>query len=72
MDTHGLYKPQYGNSYALVVGINKYIDSSPLAYAVNDATDVARALVEKFAFPDENVSVILDMMRLELQSWGLT
>jgi hypothetical protein len=60
MDTHGLYKPLYGNSYALVVGINKYLHSSPLAYAVNDATAIARALVEKFFFSDENVSVILD------------
>src|SRR5690348_3496488 len=57
---HGLYKPQYGNSYALVMGINKYKHVGPLAYAVNDATAIARTLVEKFAFPKENVSLLLD------------
>jgi uncharacterized caspase-like protein len=60
MDDHGLYKPEYDNSYALVVGINKYKHSSPLAYASNDASEIARTLIDKFAFPETNVSVLLD------------
>jgi uncharacterized caspase-like protein len=60
MEQRGLYKPQYANSFALVVGINKYTRVSPLAYAVNDATAMARMLVDRFSFANENVAVLCD------------
>ena len=60
MNHYGPYKPQYNNSYAFVVGINKDKNVGPLVYAVNDATDIVKILVEKFNFPNENVSVLLD------------
>jgi hypothetical protein len=47
MNHYGLYKPEYDSSYALVVGINKYKKVGPLAYAVNDVTEIVRILVEK-------------------------
>jgi hypothetical protein len=44
------YKPQYTNSWALVVGINAYQSCSPLSYACNDADAVASALVDQLGF----------------------
>src|ERR1700693_662997 len=60
MDDHGLYNPDYSNSYALVIGIDEYRHVGPLAYAANDARGVARTLIEKFTFPAANVIVLLD------------
>ncbi|MBW2618509.1 MAG: caspase family protein, partial [Deltaproteobacteria bacterium] len=54
------YRPNYSNSYALVIGINEYKSASPLAYAVNDAKVIARVLTEDFSFPKDNVSLLLD------------
>ena len=39
----------YDNSYALVIGIDKY-DNTPLDYAVKDAESVASLLKENFNF----------------------
>ena len=55
-----LYLPTYTASHALVIGINKYQKVSPLLHASNDAQAVAKALVERFDFPKENVQVLLD------------
>lgn len=55
-----LYAPRYGNSRALIVGIDKYKSAPPLAYAGNDAKAVAATLVERFGFPTENVELLLD------------
>src|SRR5579864_7006865 len=54
------YKPQYTGSHALVIGINKYKHTNPLAYAANDASAVAAVLVDKFGFPEKNVTLLLD------------
>ena len=56
----GIYAPTYEASRALVIGINKYEKVSPLKYAVHDAEEIARVLVDQFAFPSENVTVLLD------------
>lgn len=53
-------KPEYGQSHALVIGINRYQNASPLGYAVNDARAVYAKLVETFEFPPENVTLLLD------------
>lgn len=55
-----VYKPTYENSWALVVGINRYKNASPLDFACNDACGFAETLKREFDFPDENVSVLTD------------
>ncbi len=50
----------YGNSWAVVIGINEYQKWPKLSYAVNDATGVRDMLVSKFRFKPENVQVLLN------------
>src|SRR5262245_46742407 len=52
--------PTYSNSWAVVVGINKYDYCSPLGFACNDARAVAGALVANFGVPEANVTLLLD------------
>lgn len=54
------YQPQYSNSWALVIGINKYQNVSPLGYATNDAVALAELLEKRFKFPKENISLLID------------
>lgn len=49
------YKPQYTNSWAVIVGINAYQFCPPLAYACNDAEVLSSALVDQLGFPSSNV-----------------
>lgn len=51
---------RYGNSYALVIGINRYKHAAPLGYAVNDAKAVAQILSDRFDFDPANVTLLLD------------
>lgn len=55
-----IYQPTYRESWALVVGINKYISASPLSYAVNDAHAIAKTLEERLAFPKSNIVTLTD------------
>ena len=50
----------YSESWALVIGINKYHNIERLNYAVNDAMAVQRMLVDKYGFKDSNIKLILD------------
>lgn len=52
--------PGYNCSHALIIGINKYSNVSPLGYAVNDAKEVSTFLQEQFDFPRDNVILLLD------------
>ncbi len=54
------YRPQYEKSWALVIGINRYQHTNPLANACADATSVAEILVGELGFPKENVFLLLD------------
>jgi hypothetical protein len=54
------YSSKYSNSWALVIGINNYKHISPLDYAANDANAVAKILVDRFGFPESNVTLLLD------------
>jgi hypothetical protein len=54
------YAPLYENSFALVVGINSYVNASPLGYAVNDAEAVATLLKDEFDFKSENIKLLLN------------
>jgi uncharacterized caspase-like protein len=60
MDKNYIYKPEYSNSWALVIGINKYLFCSPLNYATNDAEAIAKVLEERFGFPKKNIILLLD------------
>jgi len=60
MSSKLLYLPKYENSWALVIGINKYNHCSPLDYACNDAQAVATALTGKFGFVKGSVEIFLD------------
>ena len=45
----------YGESWAIVIGINDYAKWPKLHYAVRDAQGVRQALIEKFGFAPERV-----------------
>lgn len=55
-----MYKTRYDNSWAVVIGINYYAHASPLDYAKNDAEAIASLLINRFGFPRENVTVLID------------
>jgi Caspase domain len=54
------YLPEYKRSRALVIGIDKYSHVSPLLHACNDATAIAKALTDQFAFPSTDVEILLN------------
>ncbi len=45
----------YGNSWAIVIGIDDYAKWPKLQYAARDAQGVRQTLIEKFGFADERV-----------------
>ena len=49
----------YDNSYALIIGIDKY-ENTPLDYAVKDAESVANLLKENFNFSSKNIKTLLN------------
>ncbi len=57
---HVVYQPLYTNSRALIIGIDKYKHASPLIHACQDAKAVAHLIVSRFAFPKNNVELLLD------------
>lgn len=54
------YKPQYTNSWALVIGINAYQFASPLSYACNDADAVASVLTNELGFDAQKLFLLRD------------
>ena len=48
----------YDNSYALIIGINKYQNAQNLNYAVKDAESIQDILVNTFDFPEDNVTLL--------------
>ncbi len=60
MAASALYRPEYGTSRALVIGINKYQYVNPLIHARNDAEAIAEILINRFSFPKGNVALLLD------------
>jgi len=53
-------KKKPGEVWAVVIGINKYTHLPPLKYAVNDAREFYRYLVDVNKVPEENVWLLLD------------
>lgn len=60
MPIEAIYKPNYQNSWALIIGINKYTKAPPLGYACNDATAVADVLKGNFNFCESNITLLAD------------
>jgi len=50
----------YDNSWALIIGIDKYQNVSNLDYAVDDAKSVKKLLIEQFNFPSDNITLLLN------------
>ena len=50
----------YSQSFALIIGINKYENVAPLTYAVDDAEAVKLMLMENYGFKNENIILITD------------
>ena len=50
----------YDNSYALIIGIDKYENVSILDYAVKDANSIASLLKDNFNFPAKNIKVLIN------------
>ena len=48
----------YDNSYALIIGINKYENVKNLNYAVADAESIHDILVNTFNFPEGNITLL--------------
>ena len=44
----------YADSWALIIGINKYENVEPLTYAVDDAEAVRLMLMDNYGFKDDN------------------
>ena len=55
-----VYRPEYAESWALIVGVNRYRYVPPLSYACNDARAVADVLKDSFGFPEDHVTLLLD------------
>ncbi|MEM9808713.1 MAG: caspase family protein [Cyanobacteria bacterium P01_D01_bin.56] len=54
------YESRYTNSRALIIGIDKYKNASPLSFAVSDAKGVGNVLVSSLGFEAENVTYLLN------------
>ena len=50
----------YDNSWALIIGINKYDNVLHLNYAIEDAMAVKNLLINDFGFSRNNVQVLID------------
>ena len=50
----------YDNSWALIIGINKYENVQKLDFAADDAIAMKEILIESFNFPEENVTMLLN------------
>src|SRR2546427_6348932 len=59
-DIRFLLKPRYGDSRALVIGINEYKNAPPLSYAVSDAEGIRDVLIHDLQFPEDNITYLAD------------
>jgi len=50
----------YGESHAVIIGINEYASWPRLNYAVSDARAMARLLIDQFGFDERKVHLLLD------------
>jgi len=50
----------YDNSWALIIGINKYENVQKLDFAADDAIAMKEILIESFNFPEDNITMLLN------------
>ena len=50
----------YDNSWALIIGIDKYQNVKKLNYAVDDAESIKEILEDSFHFPSDNISILIN------------
>ena len=50
----------YDDSWAIVIGINKYEFVTHLDYAVSDAKSIKKLLIEKFGFSEDHIEFLTD------------
>ena len=50
----------YNESWALIIGINKYENVNRLNFAVNDANVIKKLLIKKYGFPEKNIRFLTD------------
>ena len=50
----------YDNSWALIIGIDKYQNVKKLNYAVDDAESIKEILNNSFHFPSDNISILIN------------
>jgi len=48
----------YDNSWALIIGIDKYQNVQKLNYAVDDAESMKNILIDSFNFENEKISIL--------------
>ena len=56
----GFINEIYSDSWALIIGINKYENVQPLSYAIDDAIAVKNLLINDYGFPRNNVYLLLN------------
>lgn len=54
------YNEKYSQSWALCIGINNYVNASPLDYAVSDAKEIAKILQTTYKFESEKIITLVD------------
>ena len=50
----------YNNSWAVIIGINKYEKTRKLNYAVQDANSIRSMLISEYLFPGSNIKMLTD------------
>ena len=50
----------YDNSWALIIGIDKYDNVQQLNYAVKDAESIQDILISSFDFPEDYITLLLN------------
>ena len=50
----------YNDSWAVIIGINKYQNMKNLKYAVNDANDIKEMFISKYGFKEDHIKLILN------------
>lgn len=59
-DLRFLLKTHYTRSRALVIGVDHYSKISPLEYAVSDANEFRRTLVDSLGFSEEDITYLVN------------
>src|SRR5262245_27862557 len=67
-----LFEGRYDDSWAVLIGIDRYQHYNPLQLAATDAVAMARALVKHRRFPLEKMYLLVESnepLRPDLQPW---